>query len=121
MTTNLPAGASWWLSYGERGMSSEAMFYWLAFRASHSTAVPLDTHDLRRCRLMLEAIPELKAEVPKMADLSHTWAVIVAVWDDLCKMMDHEVPDWRKTPGWGAGTYQRLNVLIAQAIEEKRR
>jgi len=111
-----------WLAKGERGMSSEAMFERLTgekcTRESPSrdarTAHPYDPDDLRRCRLLLEWVPELQPLLPSMAKVSPAWAGLVEAWDDICATMDAECPDWRN-PRRGSSapkTYQ----LIKQAI-----
>lgn len=112
----LPAGALWWMSYGEHGLSSETMFFWLVFGVLRPTvSTPSDSHDLRRCRLMIEAVPDLYERLHEMAAVSAVWAATVGAWSELCAIMDHELPGWRKEPGWGPATYTRLTELRLQA------
>lgn len=95
--------AARWLAHGERGMSSEAMFEHLTgVKCTRdgswphaSKAHPYDPADLRRCRLLLEKVPSLKALLPKMADLSKPWANLARDWDTICSTMDAEAPGWR--------------------------
>lgn len=87
-----------WMSTGERGVSSETMFSALTgvdlLDGDHGSH-PWDTYDFRRCRLLLEQVPELVPLLPKMADVSEVWKDLVYLWDDICKAMDTEAPNWR--------------------------
>lgn len=116
--------ATQWLATGERGMSSEAMFFHLTGikctrgRASRDdrTAHPYDPADLRRCRLLLEQVPELQILLPKMASLSGPWARLIRDWDVICSTMDAEAPNWR-TPDLGEPAPHTYS-LIKAAIQE---
>lgn len=113
-----------WLATGERGMSSEAMFFHLTgikcVRDSGAresrTAHPYDPADLRRCRLLLEQVPELQILLPKMASLSKPWARLIRDWDVICSTMDAESPNWR-TPNIGEPA-PKTYALIKAAITE---
>lgn len=94
----LSEAATRWLANGHRGVSSNTIF-------SHLTGIdalgdwgkdhPHDTADFRRCRLLLEQVPELVPLFPKMADVSEAWKDLVYLWDDICQAMDAEAPNWR--------------------------
>jgi len=115
MTVSLPAGASDWLRTGERGISSEAIF-------SHLTGIPVcghwglrppaDPDDLRRCRLLLEAVPAFAAELHRMAEVSEEWAALVERWDKICATMDREVPEWRERRGSAPETYAIMRAAV---------
>lgn len=84
-----------WLSQGERGLSSETMFQHLTgVRClpdgwqSGFPWVPSDTADMRRCRLLLQQVPDLVPLFPKMAEASPKWAALVRDWDAICAAMD---------------------------------
>lgn len=113
----LSANAAEWLANGERGVSSETIFTHLTgvdalnrFPADH----PCDPDDFRRCRLLLEQVPELKKNLGRMGTLSSAWAGLVLSWDRICTTMDWEAPGWRdpKQRSSAPATYQ----LIQQAI-----
>jgi hypothetical protein len=91
-----------WLLNGERGLSTEAM-------VRHITGAPLppgispcvlwhprDPDDLRRCRLLVEQVPQIAEGLDHMRTASPTWALIVDHWADLCRVMDEEAPNWRQ-------------------------
>lgn len=107
-----------WLASGERGSSSNAIFARLTGFATEErgyrdgSPVPRDPADLRRCRLLLEQVPALEPEFRKrMARASLNWKALVASWDELCKTMDQETPDWRKGSGRAEKTYALMKSL----------
>jgi hypothetical protein len=110
----MPPGAIEWLRSGERGVSSEAIF-------EHLTGVPVgdrwgstypaDSWDLRRCRLLLEAVPAFRLRLGEMSGACSVWARLVARWDELCALMDEEAPDWRDGQ-WAPRTYDLMRNLI---------
>lgn len=113
----LSIAAQKWLASGERGISSNAMF-------THITGVdasgtwgfdpPCDPDDFRRCRLLLEQVPELVENLGFMRSVSPTWACLVDDWEIICTTMDEETPNWRNPNGSGQfanATYK----LIKQA------
>lgn len=111
----LTEAATRWLASGERGNSSETIFTHLtgvdANRGSRNSH-PYDPADLRRCRLLLEQVPELVPLFHKMSTVSKEWAALVKNWAELCTTMDAEAPNWRTKGERAAKTYE----LIKQAI-----
>lgn len=71
-----------WAAFGEHGLSSLSLFWLFAQHAlpgydpSHPT--PLDPSDLRRCLLVICALPEAKME--KIPSLGPAWAKLYAHW-----------------------------------------
>lgn len=113
-THHLPPGAVDWLANGERGNSSEAIFARLTglpIGGSRCTSHPLDPADLRRCRLLLEAVPAFRARLEEVADVSPVWAALVARWDEVCSLMDEEAPDWRDGSGGAPRTYALMGEI----------
>ena len=108
--------ATRWLASGKRGISSNTIF-------THLTGIdaldgwhrdhPYDPADFRRCRLLLEQVPELVPLFPKMAEVSPQWAALVEQWDVICSTMDEEAPAWRE--GRGQMCPKTYN-LISRAI-----
>lgn len=90
----LPPGAREWLEYGEVGLSSETLLIILTgypTRAMHRPGwphYPHDPDDLRRCVLLLEAVPSL--EIKKMSLVSATWTALIARWDELMEVFNSE-------------------------------
>lgn len=114
----LSANAAQWLANGERGMSSEALFFRLTGMDGSGfdrTAHPYDPDDFRRCRLMLEACPELLIKLQDAADLSPQWAALIDCWATLYETMDAETPNWRSPHGDGQFAHKTYS-LIKQAI-----
>lgn len=119
----LSPGAIKWMAVGERGASSEALFTWLSgvniTRGSMDgvahTDHPRDPADFRRCRLMLEACPELAAQLNEAAGMSLEWSVLIQLWGTICDTMDAEAPDWREATSQPApNTYQLIKMAIGR-------
>lgn len=116
---SLSPEATAWLAGGERGVSSNTIF-------EHLTGVdatrgwgrgsPRDPGDFRRCRLLLERVPELVPLFPRMVEVSPVWAALVAGWDSLCATMDAECPSWRSGRGGAAPkTYEIMRAIRKEA------
>lgn len=112
----LDTDAITWLVEGQRGLSSEAMFSHLTgvaiSKPNDRTAYPRDPDDLRRCRLLLDAVPALHNQIGTMASLSPIWAGLIAHWDELCALMDDETPQWRSGHGAAPRTYARMRAIF---------
>lgn len=98
------------LMCGERGTSSETMFAVFTGGEIKYPSHPHDPADLRRCRLLLEQVPEFAPRIGEMAAVSPQWAQLVAMWDVLCKTMDAEC-DWRNGKGNASKTYAMMKHL----------
>ena len=118
---DLPEDAANWLATGERGLSSEAIFSKMTginldrngTEAPHvGRSHPCDPADLRRCRLLLEAVPAFAARLEEMSEVSRPWTRLVAVWEVLCAGMDREIPDWRTGGGSAPETLARMRAAI---------
>ena len=81
-----------WACSDEVGMSSVFMARRLAplaglqfpgHRIPDEPAHPYDPDDFGRCLGLLEAVPELREHVPKMAEHGKVWAAYVEHWDEL--------------------------------------
>lgn len=114
-SANLSEAAMKWLEYGERGLSSEAMFSrftGIILDGEINTDHPYDGDDFRRCRLLLEAVPEFQAKLPLMKDVSTQWHSLANSWQELCDLMDNEAPEWRNQ----SGTCRKLNIKMAEFL-----
>lgn len=100
-----------WFAHGETGVSSEAMACviagikpnsrWGAF-GNH----PSDPDDLKRCIRFLDAVPDARLHMDKVAKISKVWANLVKNWDELEAMFKEEFPT-----GQAPKTYQRMKEL----------
>lgn len=110
-----------WLATGERGLSSEAIAHHLAglpiknnFGTTHH---PVDPSDLRRCRLLLDAVPALADRIGEMANVSPAWAALVNAWGEICACFDDEVPEWRGDGSWRAPkTYALMQRILCRKL-----
>jgi len=109
-----------WLAGGERGISSNAIFThitgidaMLGWR--DSTGHPHDPADWRRCEILLEQCPELRAEFYQMKEVSDIWKRLVENWDKIRQIFIKEAPyNWRdKDCDWCAPeTYDLMCEII---------
>ena len=71
---------------------------------------PTNIESIRRCRLLLEAAPEIQSKFATMAEASPAWAAIVKAWPEICAAMDKECPNWRRTL-WADGGWRGQEAL----------
>lgn len=117
--TSLSAEAVRWLAVGERGASSDAMFFKLSGvrpqdMIGGASSHPRDPDDLSRCRLLLEQVPELAARFGDMKTISHIWESLVLRWDEICHAMDEESPEWRAGKGKSSKTYVLMKACSTE-------
>lgn len=111
----VPQSALEWLVDGERGRSSDAVFAFLTdAKSMASTAHPYDAHDFRRCRLLLDRVPELRGKFPMVKYLSPAWARITKNWATLCGAMEAESPAWPN----GIEQSSRFNSVLRTILED---
>lgn len=109
----LPAGALEWHATGHRGASSDAIFHFLlGLPVPDGIRVPLDASDFRRCRLLLEQVPDFARNLDKMAAASPVWARLAGRWNELCAVMDEECPDWRTGSAPCPATSELLRSIV---------
>lgn len=116
--TGLSEEAVRWIAVGERGLSSDAIFYKLTGIRPHNmsgdtSAHPHDPDDLSRCWRLLEQVPELAARIGEMSSVSREWAVLVVKWDEICRTMDAESPEWRDGKGSAPKAYAIMQECLA--------
>jgi hypothetical protein len=112
--STIPNAAKRWLEQGERGLSSETMFTrFTGIELDGNRDAPADGDDFRRCRLLLDQVPEFQAKLHLMKDVSKEWHGLVDSWQELCDVMDDEAPDWRKREG----TSRRLNAKMQEFLQ----
>jgi hypothetical protein len=116
-TFNVPESAINWLEKGDRGLSSETIFYFMTkmpIIEVDDISHPHDASDLARCRILLEAVPEFDARRDELRSISNHWRVLVDNWSVLCTTMDKESPKWRKREGSAHGTYKLMQSLYEE-------
>jgi len=103
-----------WLGTGRVGASSKAMALHLC-GAPCDGSYPHDPDDLNRCLLFLEAVPEARAELSRMATLNKVWEALVARWDEIEAAFLAEVGrDWCKARS-APNTYRLMRNVIDSA------
>lgn len=100
-----------WFGTGRCGESSKAMALAVT-GAPGRTDHPWDPDDLNRCLLFLEAVPEARNHMDKVAALSPTWARLVARWGEIeTAFLDEVGRDWCKAKS-APKTYALMNSII---------
>ena len=93
---NLSSQAVKWLASGERGISSEHMFYVLtgipAGRIRPGSCHPSDPDDFKRCEKLLRQVPEFRSRLDEMRLVSPVWNALVDNWNKLVEVIEEEVP-----------------------------
>ncbi len=107
-----------WLAVGERGLSSEAIaLTTLGLRPTGRRASwPLDPADLRRCLLLLEAVPETRENgLLVLAKRCPRWAALVKVWDRLSETLRSETGENLPPRGSAPKTYALMQEALDSA------
>lgn len=84
---------TWWLKYGEHGISSKTMAEHLGRinlglkERSH----PRDPSDFKRCYLLLKAVPQFKEILHDMKSVSSVWSNLVDNWDKLTELLEEQL------------------------------
>jgi hypothetical protein len=115
LTASIIDRAAWWRERGEVGTSSETI--WSAFTGSRPghTDIPYDPDDFRRCKLLLDLIPEWRADLARVAKVYRWWLPFVEAWPDLERLYEHEAP-----AGECPKMYAAMQVFV-RAAEKMRR
>jgi hypothetical protein len=71
-----------WMLNGRVGLSSKAMAAHLCGFPCEGD-YPIDPDDFNRCMMFLDAVPEARALLPKMAEVNRYWAALVSRWDEI--------------------------------------
>lgn len=113
-TFSIPAAAMEWQRRAEKGISSNAIFETMTgfpVCGSWGRGYPSDPDDLRRCRLLLDAVPEFSDRLEEMAIVGPEWAELVAIWPQLCSIMDEEL---KARPPRAPKTYALMKEAISR-------
>jgi hypothetical protein len=105
-----------WYATGRTGVSSEAMANTVCdIECSNGFANhPHDPSDFNRCLLFLEAVPEAKLLLSKVAEISPVWKRLVERWDEIESMLIGEVGhNWSKGRS-APKTYELMREIIEQ-------
>ncbi len=96
-------GLAAWFAGDDTGLSSRALAALLgplvgqewardAVRAADRAHTPADSADFGRCVRLLDAVPGLREHLPRMAEVSPTWARLVGRWDELERLFRSAAP-----------------------------
>ena len=100
-----------WIATGRVGASSQAMAM-AACGLPSDGSYPHDPADLNRCLLMLEAVPEVRANFDKIAALGVVWGRLIARWGEIEEaFLDEAGRNWSKAES-APKTYQLMKEVI---------
>lgn len=106
-----------WISSGERCVAADTVFSVVTghkLLKSSDYACPLNVNDIRKCRLLIESVPEIADGFKLKMAISPAWSRILEKWGEICLVMNEESPEWRKSKGAAL----RLNSLIQGIVLE---
>lgn len=92
------SGVEAWLASDDRGLSSESICRRLFGKPPIKTSLdrqnshPRDPDDFGRCHRFLQVVPEARAKLDLMKDVSHVWKRLVEQWDALTYLYLKELP-----------------------------
>jgi hypothetical protein len=92
LTTPIEVRASWWWDNGERGTSSETIFSAMSGKGGHRFDYPYDPDDFRRCRALLDLIPEWRADLSKVSERFPWFTPFAENWDTFDALWNEEFP-----------------------------
>ena len=96
-----------WLFDGDVGCSSKAMAGAM-IGVGDEMMTPSDPADLNRCLMLLEAVPEIRENMDKVAAISDQWKALVVHWEEIEKCFLDEVGfNWSKG-GLATQTYELM-------------
>lgn len=107
--------AAKWLVVGERGVSSNTIMSVLSGLLIQTMYHnhPHDPDDFKRCEKLLREVPELREQLPLMADVSLVWARLVERWDEIVTSLEKEIPGiFDGHYGSAPITYQLMRKII---------
>lgn len=93
---NISSQAIEWLASGERGVSSEFMFYVFTGIPAGNVRMhythPSDTDDFKRCEKLLRQCPEFRTNLDELRLASPVWDNLVSNWDRIVELIEEEAP-----------------------------
>ena len=95
-----------WLHGGDTGMSSKAIFYYMALGIKGGWT-PSDGGDLGRCVRLLDQFPEWADRIQEMAAVSNDWAALVSIWDEIVAAYRDDVASHDKDREWASDNMLR--------------
>jgi hypothetical protein len=111
VTEPIEVRAEWWLLRGEVGVSSRTIFSAMTGGTARVYDFPHDPDDFRRCKLLLDLIPEWRAELGKVTERFPWFKPFIERWDQFEALYAEELPT-------GRGMAPKLYDLMQVAREE---
>jgi hypothetical protein len=97
---------AWWDTRGERGISSNTIYSVLAPAEIVRWDIPYDPDDFRRCKQLLDLVPEWRERLLEVAEVFPFWKPYTDAWDELDALYEAEA-----SSGKAPKLYDRMKVL----------
>lgn len=107
LTAPLVDRVAWWKDRGEHGVSSETIYSAFCGGSPRSVDVPHDPDDFRRCKLLLDIIPEWRADLGKIKTVYPWFAPLIDNWDEIERLFVLE-----EKSGKAAKCYEFMRPLV---------
>ena len=110
-STSLEARATWWRTHGDTGISSLTIysaFTGSALNRGWNFDVPQDPCDFRRCRELLQVVPEWRENLSAVDKRFPWWKPFVDQWEEFNALYEAEI---------GTGRCPQLYKVIRGAVD----
>lgn len=106
--------AEWWFRNGDTGTSSLTIWHVFTGRPSphRDFCWPWDPDDFRRCRILLNLIPEWREELCRVGVVFPWFEPFARRWDEFERLYVEEVPDDK---GSAPKLYHAMRVAVKEA------
>jgi len=112
LTAPMEQRARWWRERGETGLSSLTIWAALAGSITKDPSYPYDPDDYRRCKLLLDLIPEWRTRLCEVTKRFPWFLPFESRWDEFDRLYTEEAP---------SGTAPKLYDLMQIAGSEAER
>lgn len=91
-TFKIPQNAIEWLLHGERGASSNSIFFAITgVPVGQYKMHPSDPSDFYRCYKLIKQVPEFKPQLFKVATFSKQWLAVYNNWAKMEMMLEADL------------------------------
>lgn len=105
-----------WLANGRHGISSLAIASVMLGGQPEADSYPKDPDDLRRCVLLLDAMPAWRQSISLMGGVGPVWAILAGKWFTLESVLREECGGDIERPKANRGPAERTYDIMKQLI-----
>jgi len=111
--------AFFWFQNGERGASSETIWFCCMNKEVKRVCYPYDPDDFKRCYKLFQAVPEWRTDLymQKIAMLCPEWKNLIDNWQRLTEMYEENVRDnWKNHKKIGMYELMKQCITIIEKL-----